>query len=354
MSKISSRRLPYLYIYVPSDFLSSLFFRTSPYHQEPISENLLQSHCHKQTNIFTGCSPPKTSTIAHNSAVITILDGSSPLQPPQVPGLLPQELTTDRPHIANMNFSEPGCATTTTTTNGSTPLHLARSLFSDMAYPTTISDFISHLTAIHDAAYLLLLPQTCRAEVAIHHAETTRISTGPLGDAVLEATTLFLLNTCRRDPAGDGAATTPIQHRDMYEATGCMLLALAAEESRYLSNLTLLLADMKGKWKVDLIETGRFVTLFTPLPSANVFPGSRTRTNAPVPSWHRTARTMGKSGIASAQALSDLVAGRATAPYHGRYLTEIAQHWRKWAGPGEARVYEEVWSYVAGRALVQE
>lgn len=63
---------------------------------------------------------------------------------------------------------------------------------------------------------------------------------------------------------------------------------------------------------------------------------------------------MGKSGIASAQALSDLVAGRATAPYHGRYLTEIAQHWRKWAGAGEARVYEEVWSYVAGRALVQE
>ncbi|KAF6221528.1 hypothetical protein HO133_002384 [Letharia lupina] len=226
-----------------------------------------------------------------------------------------------------MNFSEPGCATTTTTTNGSTPLHLARSLFSDMAYPTTISDFISHLTAIHDAAYLLLLPQTCRAEVAIHQAETTRISTGPLGEAVLQATTLFLLNTCRRDPAGDDAATTPIQHRDMYEATGCMLLALAAEESRYLSNLTLLLADMKRKWKVDLIETG---------------------------SWHRTARTMGKSGIASAQALSDLVAGRATAPYHGRYLTEIAQHWRKWAGAGEARVYEEVWSYVAGRALVQE
>lgn len=271
MSKISSRRLPYLYIYVPSDFLSSLFFRTSPYHQEPISENLLQSHCHKQTNIFTGYS---TSTIAHNSAVITILDGSSPLQPPQVPGLLPQEHTTDRPHIANMNFSEPGCATTTTTTNGSTPLHLARSLFSDMAYPTTISDFISHLTAIHDAAYLLLLPQTCRAEVAIHQAETTRISTGPLGEAVLQATTLFLLNTCRRDPAGDDAATTPIQHRDMYEATGCMLLALAAEESRYLSNLTLLLADMKRKWKVDLIETGRFVTLFTRPPHTFLPPTS--------------------------------------------------------------------------------
>lgn len=63
---------------------------------------------------------------------------------------------------------------------------------------------------------------------------------------------------------------------------------------------------------------------------------------------------MGKSGIASAKALTDLVGNRATAPRHGKYLTEIAQYWRKWAGAEEARVYEEVWSYVAGRPLVQE
>lgn len=69
---------------------------------------------------------------------------------------------------------------------------------------------------------------------------------------------------------------------------------------------------------------------------------------------------MGKSGIASAQALADLVGDRATAPPHDddddgrRYLGEIAQYWRKWTRGGEAGAYEEVWSYVAGRTLVQE
>ena len=84
-----------------------------------------------------------------------------------------------------MNFSEPGCAITTTNINGSTPLHLARTLFSDIAYPTKLSDFTRHLTAIHNAAYLLLLPQESRAEVDFYQAETRRISTGPLRDAVL-------------------------------------------------------------------------------------------------------------------------------------------------------------------------
>ncbi|KAL9065659.1 MAG: hypothetical protein Q9161_008103 [Pseudevernia consocians] len=225
-----------------------------------------------------------------------------------------------------MNFSEPGCATTTITTNASTPLHLAHSLFSDIAYPTKLSDFTRHLTAIHNAAYLLLLPQTCPAEVTIRQTEIRRISTGPFGDAILRATTLFFLLTLRPTTADD-ALTSRTQPKDIHEATGCMLRDLAAEEERYLRNMTLLLADMKGKWKDDWIATG---------------------------TWHRTALAMGKSGIASAQALSDLVGDRATAPRHARYLSEIARYWRKWAGTGEAKLYEEVWTYVAGRVLVQE
>ena len=100
---------------------------------------------------------------------------------------------------------------------------------------------------------------------------------------------------------------------------------------------------------------------------------------------------MGETGIASARALADLVGDHdhrhATAPddddgtrksdlhddarkrsysHEGRkrsylhddggkkYLGEIARYWRQWAGTGEARVYEEAWCYVAGRALVQE
>lgn len=255
-----------------------------------------------------------------------------------------------------MNFSEPGCVATTTTINSSTPLDLARSLFSDMAYPTTISDFARHLTAFHDAAYLLLLPQTCPAEISIRQAETSRISTGPSRAAVLQATTLIFLLSFRQN-----TELARTQHEDIYEATGCMLRDLFAEEERHLSNMALLLAELKRKWKNEFIETGRFV--LHPLPSS---PNSTSTILTQPPfhphSWHRTASTMGKTGIASARALADLVGDRATAPYRATYLGEIARYWRKWTGVGtgigtgvgEARVYEEVWSYVAGRALVQE
>lgn len=69
---------------------------------------------------------------------------------------------------------------------------------------------------------------------------------------------------------------------------------------------------------------------------------------------------LGESGIESAQALSDLVGDRPIPPpplphlrhHRKRYLSEIARYWRNW---GEASgEYEEVWTYVSGRALVQE
>lgn len=126
-----------------------------------------------------------------------------------------------------------------------------------------MSNFTRHLTAIRDAAYLLLLPQTCRAEVEFHQAETSRISNGPLGDAVLQASTLFFLNTFRRD-AVDDTEIARMQNEDIYEATHRMLLDLAAEQDRYMDNMTLLLADMKEKWRLDLIETGSFITPSSP------------------------------------------------------------------------------------------
>lgn len=145
------------------------------------------------------------------------------------------------------------------TTNSSAPLRLAHSLFSDITRPTNLTDstnltdFTNNLSAIHSAAYLLQLPQTSRSEVAHHESETRRISTGPLGDAVLQASTLFLLNSCRHQ-------TNQPARADVYEATGCMLRDLAEEEERYFDNMTILLAEMKGKWKEELIETGRFVS----------------------------------------------------------------------------------------------
>lgn len=61
-----------------------------------------------------------------------------------------------------------------------------------------------------------------------------------------------------------------MQNEDIYEATHRMLLDLAAEQDRYMDNMALLLADMKEKWRLDLIETGSFVTppSFSPPPPA--------------------------------------------------------------------------------------
>ena len=101
----------------------------------------------------------------------------------------------------------------------------------------------------------MLLPETCPAEVEFHQAETTRISTGPLGDAVLHASTLFFFNTFRLDAVNDTEAAR-MQNEDIYEATDRMLLDLAAEQERYMDNMALLLADMKEKWKDDLVATG--------------------------------------------------------------------------------------------------
>ncbi|KAM0794705.1 hypothetical protein BDR22DRAFT_874048 [Usnea florida] len=238
-----------------------------------------------------------------------------------------------------MNFSEPRCATTiTTNNNGNTSLDLAHSLLTSIPHATTLSDFTRHLSAINHAAYLTLLPTRTPHETAFRRRETRRISTGPLGDAVIEASTLLFFNTFRLDTINEGDGYARELNGAIYEATGCMLRDIAAEEERYVENMGRLLGDMKGRWKRDLERTG---------------------------SWHHTALTMGPSGIASAHALADFVANNnhhspaptstTTTTNKTAYLSEIARHWRKWSGTGtavrEASLYEEVWCYVAGRAL---
>ena len=51
-----------------------------------------------------------------------------------------------------------------------------------------------------------------------------------------------------------------------------MLSDLTQEQESYLDNMTLLLADMKEKWKDDLAETGRFLPLTTQTTHANKRP----------------------------------------------------------------------------------
>ena len=74
-----------------------------------------------------------------------------------------------------------------------------------------------------------------------------------------EATALFyafhrnIINNNNDDDASRRAQTETI-----YEATGLMLADLAAEESRYLDNMAVLLEAMRRKWKTDWDETGRY------------------------------------------------------------------------------------------------
>ncbi|KAK4695827.1 hypothetical protein P7C71_g1981, partial [Lecanoromycetidae sp. Uapishka_2] len=52
--------------------------------------------------------------------------------------------------------------------------------------------------------------------------------------------------------------------------------------------------------------------------------------------------------------LAELIVGVPEAPSHPRFLKEIAEFWRKTAGTSEARLYEDIWTFVAGRVLRQE
>ncbi len=78
-------------------------------------------------------------------------------------------------------------------------------------------------------------------------------------------------------------------------------------------------------------------------------------------SFEKLARRLGREGLGSVEALKGRVEGRVGGVRgrdggrkRGMYLCEIARFWRRWAGSGEARRYEDVWVFVAGRALVQE
>ena len=153
-----------------------------------------------------------------------------------------------------MNFSQPpGSAAPT---NVGTPLSFALALFTGIeTHRTDISTFTTQLTAIHIAAYLLLLPRTTPAEDDFVKAEASRVTHGPFGDQVLHIARFFIL-LAFRDALGDDGQRQRMLTQDIYEATDRMLIDLAKEQELYLDNMTLLLAEMKAKWKVSMDETG--------------------------------------------------------------------------------------------------
>lgn len=160
-------------------------------------------------------------------------------------------------HTATMNFSEPGCASTltTTATHSLTPLTFAHTLQTDIPYPTTLTALTSHLHAIHLAAYLYLLPKTCPTCIAYHRTETARITNSALGPAVFQASGLFFLNTFRADAVDMDLETARAQNEDIFEATGKMLVELEEERERYLGNMTVLFREVEGRWREE-VEMG--------------------------------------------------------------------------------------------------
>lgn len=113
----------------------------------------------------------------------------------------------------------------------------------------------------------------------------------------------------------------------MHDGASAMSEEIRAETERYHDNMTILLARTLKKMRNERQERG---------------------------SLRYTGRRLGKDGLDSAHALGVLVGFRPTAAYHEGYLSEIARYWRRWAGTAEARPYEEIWTYVSGRVLVQE
>jgi len=113
----------------------------------------------------------------------------------------------------------------------------------------------------------------------------------------------------------------------IHDAASALNAEIEVQTDRYYDNMTILLSQTKKKMRRDNRRKGDH-------------------------EW--TIRRLGRSGIDSARALKDLVWEWPKAEYHKGYLSEIARYWRRWGGTAEARPYEEIWTYVSGRVLVQE
>lgn len=140
------------------------------------------------------------------------------------------------------------------------------------------------------------------------------------------------MKTARYINDNAAASDTPNERTRYITAMHATASAMSAEirdqREKYEENMSILLAQTMKKMRRESEERGG--------------------------SFDYTVRRLGKDGMDAARALGSLVGERPTAAFHAGYLSEIARYWRRWAGTAEARMYEEVWTYVSGRVLVQE
>ncbi|KAL2046419.1 hypothetical protein N7G274_001866 [Stereocaulon virgatum] len=196
-----------------------------------------------------------------------------------------------------MNFSQPGSGRLLAQQHGTstvpTPLQAAKTFLSTLHPTTTMNEYRTHLTHLGLATHLILSDPRPNAD-PVRRWITTQPA---LFDTVLA--TMAIL----RDHTAGRARTNRIELYSAIKTTTVMML----EEVNKATD-----------------------------------PGS----NQP--------KRLPRGSEEAVYQLANLVGDTAIAPYHDTYLSDIARYWRTWGGTAEARKYEDVWSFVAGKVLVQD
>jgi hypothetical protein len=221
-----------------------------------------------------------------------------------------------------MNFSQPGSgrllAQQHETSTVPTPLQAAKTFLSTLSPTTTMNEYRTHLTHLGLATHLILCDPRPNAD-PVRRWITTQPA---LFDAVLA--TMAIL----RDYTAGRARTNQIEMYSAIKTTTVMMLEEVNQEyATYIDNMTILLSQFKKILTTDHDKNG---------------------------SWIQSAKRLPRGSEEAVYQLANLVGDTTIAPYHDTYLSDIARYWRTWGGTSEARKYEDVWSFVAGRVLVQE
>jgi len=212
-----------------------------------------------------------------------------------------------------MNFSASGSGRNLRTASTPTPISMGYSLLTDLRDSgASLENFTTMLSYITTASAILC----------------SRINNDVYRDPNFDQIQQTMRYITDMTKAAGGTPFQRIRYiASIHDAARAINADIAAETERYHANMTILLSRALKKMSTEIHETGSF---------------------------HHTVRRLGRDGLDSAHAVKDLVGHLPTAEFHGGYLGEIARYWRKWAGTGGARPYEDIWTYVAGRVLVQE
>ena len=216
-----------------------------------------------------------------------------------------------------MNFSAPGSGHDLANQSPATPLIGAKTFLDELLSDTTMAEYRNLLSYLNISSYMMVADPTNTADPIIQDVHT-RADFGNIMNAMR-----LLVDSSR----GFSFEYKVKYYYNLNYVSGKMLEGLNDEYATYISNMTILYSQFTKMIKTDLEENGNN---------------------------HKSAKKFGFNAIGAIEHIRAFVGAKATAPYHHEYLSEIARYWRKWGGISEARKYEDVWTFVSGRVLVQE